>query len=954
MEPLLKRYFPQMQKVHQRLVITLLLAVIGLMSAFGIHLFAKEQAIAKEPTTPQLICSSTPTLSPEQLSIQGRASYDQGQFATAIDCWQKASTAFSQSGNETESINNRINQAQAEQALGLLPRACSTLIRIYGEEDCTTLLQDEQKRNQFREKLQEKVNSPAKIVALRSFGNVLRGLGELNLSHEVLLLTLDMTQPREQAAIWLDVGNTRRALSNKEQDLYNRSQERENIICAIIDAYAATDAYRNASTLDLQSPINIQAQLNQVSFLLDLKDWHSKINQQTKGKNDVLDRLFRKSSLVLLNEEKNCWNQLTNPKLDQPRNFQFQFTGEIRDWFYQQLSNKNPLIQSQQIENLQQQIEQLPPSHTALYIRINFAQSLARLDLSNQSQKIAAFFDTTIKQAQKQSDLRAESYALGYLGKLYEKTQQWDLAKTKTQRALLLAQSIPAPEIMYQWQWQLGRIYKPESITRAQAKAKSIQNNLEDLGEARKAYNGAFETLESLRRELASGSSDAQFSFLEEIDGIYREYVDLLLLDEEPTIEHLSQAREVLASLQAVELENFLRQACPEYNVEQIDEIIDKQANTPDDKAAFLYPVLLDDRVEAIVKLPTNPTQKDPTKGLKHYRTRIDRATVEEKIRKLQVDLEEEYTFDDVRHEAREMYGWLIEGAEKYLSKDIDTLVFALDTTLRNIPLAALVYDDTSESPQYLVDKYAIALAPRLDIPTPQIIQNQKLKVLAVGLTEPELKEPQQQTEAELKEPQQLFSPRQFPKLRYVKRELDAIREVGSFNVSVSQLLDKEFKVEEFKDKINSSIFEVLHLATHGEFSSSPERTFILASDEPIKVNEVDNVFRKQAQNQPEPIELLVLSACETAAGDQRATLGISGVAVRAGARSAIASLWTLDDEISVEFTRELYKQLTKLTNQTRQTKAKALQEAQKALKASHGREHPRYWAPYILLGNWL
>ncbi|NJM74269.1 MAG: CHAT domain-containing protein, partial [Scytonema sp. RU_4_4] len=116
-------------------------------------------------------------------------------------------------------------------------------------------------------------------------------------------------------------------------------------------------------------------------------------------------------------------------------------------------------------------------------------------------------------------------------------------------------------------------------------------------------------------------------------------------------------------------------------------------------------------------------------------------------------------------------------------------------------------------------------------------------------------------------------------------------------------------------------------------------------------VQELGNVFRTQAQNQLEPIELLVLSACETAAGDKRATLGISGVGVRAGARSAIASLWTLDDEISVEFSRELYKQLT---NPKKLTKAQALQEAQKALKSKLGREHPRYWAPYILLGNWL
>ncbi|MEH2456806.1 CHAT domain-containing protein [Nostoc sp.] len=174
--------------------------------------------------------------------------------------------------------------------------------------------------------------------------------------------------------------------------------------------------------------------------------------------------------------------------------------------------------------------------------------------------------------------------------------------------------------------------------------------------------------------------------------------------------------------------------------------------------------------------------------------------------------------------------------------------------------------------------------------------------------------------------------------------------EKSNSRVSVTKVEEKNFNTENLQSNINSTDFQILHLATHGEFSSSPENTFILAYDNPIRANELDKVFKKQAQNQQEPIELIVLSACETASGDQRATLGISGVAVRAGARSAIASLWTLDDQISVDFTREFYKQLLTL----KQTKAKALQEAQKALKGKPGREHPRYWAPYILLGNWL
>lgn len=280
-----------------------------------------------------------------------------------------------------------------------------------------------------------------------------------------------------------------------------------------------------------------------------------------------------------------------------------------------------------------------------------------------------------------------------------------------------------------------------------------------------------------------------------------------------------------------------------------------------------------------------------------------------------------------------------MKGTEKFIKNDqIDTLVFALDTNLRNIPLGALVVDDTKKTPTYLIDKYALALAPRLEIPTPR--QNKKLSILAAGLTEPDAEKYRQFPEYLKK----------FGKLRFATKEIEEIEKIGGSKISLDKLVDNEFNTNRFERKVNSSIFQILHLATHGEFSSSPEKTFILSSDKPIVVNELGNIFRRQAQNQPEPIELIVLSACETAAGDQRATLGISGVGVRAGARSAIASLWTLDDEISVEFTKNLYEQLLK----PELTKAQALQNAQQELRKSPGREHPRYWAPYILLGNWL
>ena len=117
MEPLLKRLFPMPKELH-RVIILLLLALIGLISVLGIQFLSSEKVIGVKPETGEFICSTTKALSPEQLSGQGRTSYDQGHFDEAIDCWQKAVATYHKLGNENEVVNNQINQAQAEQAQG--------------------------------------------------------------------------------------------------------------------------------------------------------------------------------------------------------------------------------------------------------------------------------------------------------------------------------------------------------------------------------------------------------------------------------------------------------------------------------------------------------------------------------------------------------------------------------------------------------------------------------------------------------------------------------------------------------------------------------------------------------------------------------------------------------------------------------------------------------------------
>ena len=100
-----------------------------------------------------------------------------------------------------------------------------------------------------------------------------------------------------------------------------------------------------------------------------------------------------------------------------------------------------------------------------------------------------------------------------------------------------------------------------------------------------------------------------------------------------------------------------------------------------------------------------------------------------------------------------------------------------------------------------------------------------------------------------------------------------------------------------------------------------------------------------------QPVEMLALSACRTAAGDDRAALGLAGVAVKSGARSAFATLWYVDDAVSGALVADFYR---RLVADPEISKAEALRQAQLEVMKDPRNAHPRAWAPYMIIGNWL
>lgn len=545
---------------------------------------------------------------------------------------------------------------------------------------------------------------------------------------------------------------------------------------------------------------------------------------------------------------------------------------------------------TQLIPSIKAQIKNLPPNRALVYARVNFAESLMKFSSrANYDSEIAQLLAEGVKEAKQLQDPRAEAAILNQLGKLYSQKQQWAEATEVTQQALYIAQTINADDLIARTSWQLGKVFKQENKTQ-----KAITS-----------YQQAWETLQKLRSDLVSVNSDIQFDFQESVEPVYRELVSLLLQAEDNQ-DNLQQARQVIEALQLAEIEDFFQEACLEARPVELESL--------DAKAAVIYPIILSDRLEVILSLPDQP--------LKHYATQLDSQKVNNILQKLYSSFYLGYSNEERLQLAQQVYGWLIQSAEEDLaSNNIQTLVFVLDGFLRSLPMNAL-YDGK----QYLIEKYSIALSPGLQL-LPQARSRAKLQALTAGLTEARAG---------------------FPPLPGVAVEVEQIS--ADLN-DPKVMLDENFTRLAFQSQIQAKDFGIVHLATHGQFSSDPEQTFLLTWDDRIKVKDFARLFQEKGQG-TKPVELLVLSACQTAAGDRRAALGLAGFALRSGALSTVATLWSVNDQSTAELMSEFYQQLTKVDVSL--TKAESLRQAQLKLLKNPLYNHPYYWAPFVLVGNWL
>ncbi|WP_082650621.1 CHAT domain-containing protein [Mastigocoleus testarum] len=887
---------------HQRLIGKLLTGNRGFIRHLKINYFPVFTVLVLVTTFLCVITfpvTATVEISSEPQTVslqQGKKLYESGRFTESVKILQQVVKKYRNQGDELQEAVALSNLALVHQKSGNLTQA------------------------------QQTINESLKLLENTS----------TNQNLNILAPILDI-----QGSIQLDLGQAEQALQTwqRSEKIYQQLNNKSGIVQARINqaqAWQVLGFYHRALTTLTELQQNLESQPDSITKAVELR---------ALGDTLQLSGNLQQSNQVLQQSLKIA------QKLDSPQDissalFSLGNTARAKQdfesaiAFYQKaaaiapdrvtkvqalinqftlLVNREDTTAQQLLPPIQNLLKNLPVSQTSIYARIHLAQSLLKLETKPEKVVREQFFQlsifqlstTAIKQAQDLGDKRAESFALGTLGNIYEKTEQFANAQSLTQQALNIALGIDTPDITYRWYWQLGRLLEK-------------QGNIQD---AIIAYDGAISNLQTLRNDLVAVNRDVQYSFKESVEPVYRESVALLLspqnvgktqqTDQDQTNRDqkiLDKARQRIEALQLAELDDYFRQACIDAQTVILDKVVDEDNPT----AAIIYPIILPQQLQVIVKIPKQP--------LRSYTVKKSQEEIEAVLTQLREYLLESDREEEVQALSQEVYGWLIENIESDLQNSgVKTLVFVLDGALRNVPMATL-YDGQ----QYLIEKYAVALSLGLQLLPPKPIAEQPLQVIAAGLVEPP---------TEFKK---------FPPLPGITSEFDLINRAG---VSTKQLLNQEFTSNNLEKSVNTNPFNVLHLATHGQFSSRPENTFILAADGAINVNQFDSLLRRRDEIRPEPLEMLVLSACQTATGDNRATLGLAGVSVKAGARSTLASLWHISDRSTAVLMGEFYRELAT----SKVTKAEALRRAQvKLLKKYPNYEYPAFWAPYVLLGNWL
>ncbi|MEM9153150.1 MAG: CHAT domain-containing protein, partial [Cyanobacteria bacterium P01_F01_bin.3] len=667
-----------------------------------------------------------------------------------------------------------------------------------------------------------------------------------------------------------------------------------------------------------------------ISADLNATGLEANFNTAAKKSDDIALDHFMQSEAIA--------RQLDNPTLQVKA-----LLGQIAVYSH---GEKQDLVQPNSIAKARTQAtalwEQLPSTQEKVYLALQLTKqhqsisSMANTSVASRTQCRDIVTDNATKSLLKQAltladalqNNRLKAFAQGEIGHYYECECDYTKALDWSQQARLSASGdrVLALDTLYLWQWQTGRIYQ-------------------SLGQSDAAvdfYSQAVDGLNRIRSEILASDRTLQFDFRDSVAPVYRELTDIQLSmvpesltvssaasmnrnkGETPTEnrqQNITAALGNIDNLQLAELQNYFGSDCiVPVSQRRLDGVL--AAATPADggsseaSTALVSTIIFPERTAVILTLPGQTTllhwinvlEPDFQHFIKDFRDSLENTS------------NELGGYDN--RQAQRLYQQIIAPFQPVLTDlHIKTLVFVNDGILRSIPMGAL-----HDGSKYLIEQYAVAIAPSLQRPVELTHNPIPSKALILGLK---------------KDP--IVDGQRLGPLPAVERE---VKNVKSVLPNSEVLLDEDFTKINLQESLIAQSYPVLHIATHGKFETEPRNTFLVMGDKELspdgntppenkllRLGELDSLIRSGAP-QDGLLDLIVLSACQTGSGDERSTLGLAGVAIRAGADAAIASLWSVDDNSTADLITAFYKNWD-----SGMSKAEALQQAQITVMKT-----PEYW----------
>ncbi len=583
---------------------------------------------------------------------------------------------------------------------------------------------------------------------------------------------------------------------------------------------------------------------------------------------------------------------------------------------------------------------------------LNLASEAANLEHAGQ---LLAYQGFTLarKLSEKIGDQRLLAEAFNGLSQLYEGQQRAAEAMQLVIDGIAAARQVDAGDQLIGLEWRQARLFKAAGNNEA----------------AIAAYRNAVNAIEAVRYAIPVTYQNGRSSFRDTLAPIYLGLADLLLQQAKglPAGQRgltLGQARDTVELMKQSEMEDYLGNRCSVGAAR----LTAKAAIAPG--TGVVYPVLLPGRVELLL---------ETSAGIEQAAVTADMTKLEKTAREFLSRVSNMHRLfdspDELQRAAQELYRLLLSPLEHHFQRQqLKTLVIVPDGFLRRLPFAAL-----HDGQRYMIERFAFAAAPGLSMLNSGDSRKGKVNVLLAGMSEPgdvvekltpslqsaifqpEVK-PEDAASRGLAETSNVRAVRQVAAaggrpedgakrladmraslaLPGVKKEIDQL----SALLGGRPLLDAPYTIARLRQEVIRGDYNYIHLATHGVFGPSAETTYIMAYDDLLTLDRLQDLLRTRTSQSP--IALLTLSACQTAEGDDRAPMGLSGAAIQARVGSVLGSLWPVSDDATNLLMNQFYQQLLK-----QGSKAQALQASQLSLLADKGlMSHPFFWAPFILVGD--